>query len=173
MCDLQNEMPTLPRQLLDFLTQLGIKYENTSHPAVFTADEAEKYWKDIEGMHCKNLFCKDAAGVLWLIVVPAFKRVNLKALPALIGSKRLSFAKEELLFETLGVHGGSVTPFSIINDKENRVNVVLDREMMDQDKINFHPLTNTATTTITPADLLHFMQACHHIPKIVQVCSME
>lgn len=87
----------------------------------------------------------------------------------MIGSKRLSFANEELLFETLGVHGGSVTPFAIINDKENRVGVVLDREMMEQEKINFHPLTNTATTTITPADLMTFMLACRHDPQIVSV----
>lgn len=165
----QKEMPTKPDELLAYLTELGIVYKNTPHPAVFTAEEGEKYWRNISGMHCKNLFCKDAKGALWLIVAPALKRVDLKAVPALIGSKRLSFASEELLFETLGVHGGSVTPFSVINDKENRVSVVLDKEMMKQEKINFHPLTNTATTTITPADLMTFMRARRHEPKIVPV----
>ena len=165
----QKEMPTTPSELLAYLAELGIKYENTPPPAVFTAEEGEKYWKNIPGMHCKNLFCKDAKGKLWLIVAPALKRVELKAVPALIGSKRLSFANEELLFETLGVHGGSVTPFAIINDGENRVGVVLDKEMMEQEKINFHPLTNTATTTITPADLMTFMRACRHDPQIVPV----
>lgn len=165
----QKEMPTKPSELLAYLAELGIKYENTPHPAVFTAEEGEKYWKNIPGMHCKNLFCKDAKGKLWLIVAPALKRVELKAVPALIGSKRLSFANEKLLFETLGVHGGSVTPFAIINDGENRVGVVLDKEMMEQEKINFHPLTNTATTTITPADLMTFMRACRHDPQIVPV----
>ena len=87
----------------------------------------------------------------------------------MIGSKRLSFANEELLFETLGVFGGSVTPFSVINDKSGRVTVVLDKEMMEQEKINFHPMTNTATTTITPADLMVFMRACRHEPLIVSV----
>ncbi len=165
----QKEMPTPPSKLLAYLTELGIKYENTPHPAVFTAEEGEKYWKNIPGMHCKNLFCKDAKGRLWLIVAPALKRVDLKAAPALIGSKRLSFANEELLFETLGVFGGSVTPFSVINDKSGRVTVVLDKEMMEQEKINFHPMTNTATTTITPADLMVFMRACRHEPLIVSV----
>ncbi len=165
--------PMTPEELLDYLTKLGISYKNTPHPAVFTAEEGEKYWKGIAGMHCKNLFCKDAKGNLWLIVAPAFKRVSLKSLPAVIGSKRLSFANEELLFEVLGVRGGSVTPFAVINDKDCRVQVVLDKEMMEQDLINYHPLTNTATTTITPADLMTFMQATHHEPLIVPVTEAE
>ncbi|MBR1777983.1 MAG: prolyl-tRNA synthetase associated domain-containing protein [Alphaproteobacteria bacterium] len=166
-------MPTSPEQLLAYLTDLEIEYKNTPHPAVFTAEEGEKYWKGIAGMHCKNLFCKDAKGKLWLIVAPAFKRVSLKALPAVIGSKRLSFANEQLLFEVLGVHGGSVTPFAVINDKDCQVQVVLDKEMMMQDLINYHPLTNTATTTITPADLMKFMHSVRHEPMIVPVTEAE
>ena len=124
-------------------------------------------------MHCKNLFCKDAKGKLWLIVAPAMKRVDLKSVPALIGSKRLSFGGADLLFETLGVFGGSVTPFSVVNDAENRVTVVLDKEMMAQDKINFHPLVNTATTTVAPDGLMKFLRACRHEPVIAPVCEGE
>ena len=167
------QMPTSPEELLDYLMKLGISYKNTPHPAVFTAEEGEKYWKGIDGMHCKNLFCKDAKDKLWLIVAPAFKRVSLKTLPTVIGSKRLSFANEQLLFEVLGVHGGSVTPFAVINDKDCRVQVVLDKEMMEQELINYHPLTNTATTTITPADLMNFMHSTHHEPLIVPVTEAE
>ena len=87
----------------------------------------------------------------------------------MIGSKRLSFANEQLLFGVLGVHGGSVTPFAVINDKDCRVQVVLDKEMMEQELINYHPLTNTATTTITPADLMNFMRSTHHEPMIFPV----
>ena len=165
----EQNIPVTPQQLLACLTELEINYKNTSHPAVFTAEEGERYWQGIAGMHCKNLFCKDAKGKLWLIVAPAFKRVSLKALPEIIGSKRLSFANEQLLFEILGVHGGSVTPFAVINDKECLVQVVLDKEMMEQELINYHPLTNTATTTITPDDLMKFMHFTHHEPIIVSV----
>lgn len=170
---MSEQMPTTPEELLAYLTGLEITYKNTPHPAVFTAEEGEKYWKDIAGMHCKNLFCKDGKGKLWLIVAPAMKRVSLKTLPAVIGSKRLSFANEELLFDVLGVHGGSVTPFAVINDKDCRVQVVLDKEMMEQELINYHPMTNTATTTITPADLMKFMRATNHEPLIVPVTEAE
>lgn len=170
MSEMSKVMPTTPEMLLDFLASLGISFKNTAHEAVFTAEQGETCWKNISGMHCKNLFCKDAKGVLWLIVAPAQKRVDLKKAPALIGSKRLSFGNETLLFETLGVFPGSVTPFAIINDKKNLVRVVLDKEMMAQEEINFHPLMNTATTTITPQDLLLFMKACQHEVLIVDVC---
>ena len=170
---MDGQMPTTPEELLDYLTELGISFKNTPHPPVFTAEEGEKHWKGIAGMHCKNLFCKDGKGNLWLIVAPAFKRVDLKALPAVIGSKRLSFANEELLFEVLGVRGGSVTPFAVINDRECRVRVVLDKEMMEQELINYHPLTNTATTTLTPRDLMTFMRATRHEPLIVPVTERE
>ena len=170
---MREQAPMTPEQLLAYLTELGIQYKNTPHPPVFTAEEGEKYWKGIAGLHCKNLFCIDAKGKLWLIVAPAMKRVSLKSLPALIGSKRLSFANEELLFDVLGVHGGSVTPFSVVNDKNSLVQVVLDKEMMEQELINYHPLINTATTTITPADLMKFMQATHHEPMIVPVTENE
>ncbi|MCQ2914600.1 MAG: prolyl-tRNA synthetase associated domain-containing protein [Alphaproteobacteria bacterium] len=168
MCE-ERELPTTPEMLLNKLTELGIKYVNTPHPAAYTVEEGEKVWANIKGMHCKNLFCKDAKGVFWLIIAPALKRVNLKTLPNIIGSKRLTFANADLLFEKLGVCGGSVTPFSIINDKENVVHVVLDKEMMEQELVNYHPLKNTATTTITPADLMKFMSACNHRPQIVKV----
>ncbi len=170
MSETLKTMPTTPEQLLSYLTSLGIAYKNTPHKAVFTAEEGEECWKDISCMHCKNLFCKDAKGKFWLIVAPAKKKVDLKSLPALIGSKRLSFANEELLFEKLGVFAGSVTPFAIINDKNNEVRVVLDEEMMKEEEINFHPLTNTATTTLTPKELRLFMSAQNHLLLVAKVC---
>jgi len=95
--------------------------------------------------------------------------VDLKAAPAKIGSRRLSFGKPELLKEVLGVEPGSVTPFGLINDTEKRVNVVLDATMMAHELLNYHPLENTATTTIRSADLLAFIRACGHEPRVVAV----
>lgn len=169
----QRILPTTPEMLFECFDQLGIRSKTTSHPPVFTAEEGAKHWEGIEGMHCKNLFCKDAKGVLWLIVAPAEKRVDLKSVPRKIGSKRLSFASADLLFEKLGITPGSVTPFCLINDKKHDVRPVLDKEMMEQPLINFHPLTNTATTTITPADLMTFIRFCGHEPVIVPVTEDE
>ena len=158
----EKTLPTSPEQLLACLDTLHIAHKTTRHHAAFTVAEGNKYWGDIPGMHCKNLFLKDAKGKLWLVVAPAAARVDLKSLPARIGAKRLSFANEDLLFDVLGITPGSVTPFSIINDTENKVTVVLDKSMMESELVNYHPMTNTATTTLTPDGLKTFLRYCKH-----------
>lgn len=162
-------MPASRAELLAFFDQLAIKTETFDHPPVFTVEEAKSVHNQVPGGHCKNLFCKDEKGVLWLIVALADSAIDLKAAPQKIGSRRLSFGKPELLMEVLGVEPGSVTPFSLINDKENRVNVILDEAMMKLDMLNFHPLKNDASTTIAASDLLNFIRACGHNPRIVAV----
>jgi Ala-tRNA(Pro) deacylase len=95
--------------------------------------------------------------------------VDLKAAPAKIGSRRLSFGRAELLMEVLGLEPGSVTPFGLINDKIVRTNVILDARMMEQEILNYHPLKNDATTSIRAADLLTFIRSCGHEPRVVAV----
>ena len=108
-------MPATRAELFAFLEKLGIITKNFDHEPVFTVDEAKKVHDNVPGGHCKNLFCKDEKGLLWLIVALEDSTIDLKAAPAKIGSKRLSFGKAELLMEVLGVAPGSVTPFSLIN----------------------------------------------------------
>jgi Ala-tRNA(Pro) deacylase len=95
--------------------------------------------------------------------------VNLKDLRQRIGAATLSFALPEVLSDALGIAPGSVTPFAVINDSCRRVRVVLDADMMAGARLNFHPLTNTATTCIAPAGLLAFLDACGHPPLVVSL----
>jgi Ala-tRNA(Pro) deacylase len=162
-------MPASRAELMSFFDNLGISTVTVDHQPVFTVEEAQKVHGDIPGGHCKNLFCKDEKGVLWLIVALEDARIDLKAAKDKIGSKRLTFGKPELLMEVLGIEPGSVTPFSLINDKQVRTNVILDEAMMKLEKLNFHPLKNDATTTISNADLITFIKACGHAPRIVAV----
>jgi Ala-tRNA(Pro) deacylase len=162
-------MPANRQQLFEFLEKLGISTTTKDHAPVFTVEEAQKVHGDIPGGHCKNLFCKDDKGTLWLIVALEDAVINLKAAPDKIGSKRLTFGKPELLLEVLGVEPGSVTPFGLINDKEQRVRVILDHAMMREEVLNFHPLKNDATTSIRSEDLLTFIRACGHGPRVVKV----
>jgi Ala-tRNA(Pro) deacylase len=149
------------------LKSLGIETATLGHAPVFTVEEAHAQTGHLPGGHCKNLFLKDDKGNLWLIVCLADTPVDLKAAPQKIGSRRLSFGRPGLLMEVLSVEPGSVTPFALINDKANRVNVVLQKEMMEHEILNYHPLLNDATTAIRPADLVAFIRSCGHEPKIV------
>jgi Ala-tRNA(Pro) deacylase len=162
-------MPASRADLFRRFDDLGIATKTVEHAPVFTVEEAQRVHGGIPGGHCKNLFCKDEKGALWLLVCLEEARVDLKAAPAKIGSKRLSFGKPDLLMEVLGVEPGSVTPFALINDAANRVTVILDEAMMGEPLLNYHPLSNDATTSISADDLLKFIRACGHQPRIAAV----
>jgi Ala-tRNA(Pro) deacylase len=162
-------MPASKADLFARFQSLGLETKTVNHNPVYTVDEAKMVHADMPGGHCKNLFCKDEKGVLWLIVALEDAVINLKAAPAKIGSKRLTFGKPDLLMEVLGVAPGSVTPFGLINDTGVRTQVILDEAMMRQDLLNFHPLVNDATTAIAYKDLITFIRACGHDPRIVAV----
>jgi Ala-tRNA(Pro) deacylase len=162
-------MPLTRDELTARLDGLGISHKTVEHEAVFTVAESDRLHREMAGGHTKNLFLKDAKDQLWLVIAEAHTAVDLKALPKLIGSARLSFGKAELLREVLGVEPGSVTALALANDRDRRVRVVVDRRLMDYDVINCHPLVNTATTSVGREDLLRFIRACGHQPSIVNL----
>lgn len=167
-------MPATTRQsLFARLDQLGIETRTVEHPAVFTVAESTKLERELPGGHTKNLFLKDKKGALFLVVALGHAQIDLKTLHKRLGCDRLSFGRPELLMEVLGVPAGSVTPFALINDKACRVTVILDTGMMRHERLNYHPLENTATTNIAREDLLAFIRACGHEPRIVAVASAE
>ncbi len=144
--------------LMQRLDELGIQTTTIDHEAVFTVTESDRLHREIAGGHTKNLFLKDGKDKLFLIIAESHTPIDLKALPKVIGSARLSFGKPELLMEVLGVTPGSVTAFSLINDANRRVSVVIDARLMEYETINCHPLENTATTTIGRGDLERFIR---------------
>jgi Ala-tRNA(Pro) deacylase len=145
--------------LLDFLAACGIAQTTHDHPAVFRVEEGLELKAAMPGAHTKNLFLKDKKGRLWLISARQDTVIDLKAAPQIIGSDRLSFGNETLMWETLGVRPGSVTALGLINDVDRRVTFVLDRRLWEADVVNFHPLTNTATTALTQAAFRRFLHA--------------
>ncbi|KAB2848176.1 MAG: prolyl-tRNA synthetase associated domain-containing protein [Hyphomicrobiaceae bacterium] len=162
-------MPFNRQDLFARLGSLGIKTKTVDHVPVFTVAESTKLERDIEGGHTKNLFLKCKKGNLYLVVALNNARIDLKTLHNKLGSGRLSFGSADLLVEVLGITPGSVTPFALVNDSDRRVNVVLDEPMMRYDLLNYHPLSNDATTTIARDDLLRFIRACGHEPRIMAV----
>jgi Ala-tRNA(Pro) deacylase len=156
-------------ELLRRLDELGIAHTTFEHLPVYTVEEAERHTGHIPGGHCKNLFLKDRKGGLWLLICLSRRRIDVNRLAKVLGCPRLSFGKAQLLEEVLGIAPGGVTPFALINDRERRVQPLLDRALLTFERLNYHPLTNAATTTIATADLARFIEACGHEPRILDL----
>jgi Ala-tRNA(Pro) deacylase len=165
-------MPATRQHLLARLAELGIETQTVDHPPVFTVAESLQLEGRLPGGHAKNLFIKDKKDRLFLVVALGHAKIDLKSLHKVLGCDRLSFGRPELLMEVLGVPPGSVTPFALINDKARRVIVILDADMMRYERLNFHPLANTATTNIAREDLIAFIRACGHEPRVLAVSSV-
>jgi Ala-tRNA(Pro) deacylase len=163
-------MPASPHELFAYLDTLGIAHKSVSHPPLFTVEESRALRGKIVGAHTKNLFLRDKKGATFLVVALEDAAIELKSLHRVLGaSGRFSFGSAALMGELLGVEPGSVTPFALINDTGRRVAAVLDAAMMAHDVLNFHPLRNTATTTISREGLLRFLEAVGHTPRIEPV----
>jgi Ala-tRNA(Pro) deacylase len=165
-------MPATAADLFAFLDAHGIEHRTLEHPAVFRVDEGHEIKAKLPGGHTKNLFLKDGKDQLWLVCALGETRVDLKRLPEVIGSARLSFGSEILMQELLGVTPGSVTLFALINDTTHRVKLVLDAALLQPEPINFHPLANTATTAISQAGLRQVLQALDIRPQVVDFAKM-
>jgi Ala-tRNA(Pro) deacylase len=163
-------MPASPEYLFAYLDRLGIAHSTVSHPALFTVEQSQALRGRIPGGHTKNLFLKDKKDALFLVVALEDARIDLKSLHRVLGANgRFSFGSPNLLMELWGVVPGSVTPFGAINDTEGRVTVVLDAEMMRHEVLNYHPLVNTQTTSLASSDLIKFLEATGHLPRIETV----
>jgi Ala-tRNA(Pro) deacylase len=164
------EMTATPEKLFAFLQELGIAYRRVSHPPLFTVEQSRALRGQIPGGHTKNLFLRDKKNALYLVVAEEDAEIELKGLHRVLGANgRFSFGSADLLREVLGVAPGAVTPFGVISDSESRVTVVLDATLMEHDVINCHPLVNTMTTSIGSADLIKFLEATGHTPRIERV----
>lgn len=159
--------PASREDLLTFLDAHGVAHRTLDHPPVFRVDDGAEIKASMPGGHTKNLFLKDAKDRLWLVTALGETAIDLKALPAAIGSARLSFGSPERLYDALGVTPGSVTPFALVNDPDQRVTLVLDAALLVPEPINFHPLINDATTAVSQAGFRAFLTALGRAPLVV------
>jgi len=163
-------MAATPAELFAFLDRLDIPHSTVCHPALFTVEHSRALRGTIPGGHTKNLFLKDKRGAFFLVVALEDAEIELKSLHRRLGAGgRFSFGSTDALRELLGVEPGSVTPFAAFNDVAGKVAVVLDSAMLAHEVLNYHPLVNTMTTSISRGGLVKFLKACGHEPRIEAV----
>ncbi len=161
-------MTWTPERLLAHLDELGVATRTVHHRAVFTVEEARTLRHRLPGGHTKSLFLRDKKGRMILATIDADRRADLEAIASQAGTRRLSFGSPRRLDLRLGVVPGAVSPFAVVNDPEGLVPVWLDATLMAHDVVWLHPLDNTMSTSIAPADLVRFLETVGHPPAYLR-----
>ncbi|WP_420402887.1 prolyl-tRNA synthetase associated domain-containing protein [Nisaea sp.] len=161
--------PRTPEQLLAHLDARGIAYDLHRHPPLFTVEDSKALRGELPGGHCKNLFLRDRKGRMWLLVTLEDRPIDLKQLGEAFGGARLSFGSPDRLMTYLGIVPGAVSPFALINDVGREVTVVLDKDMLGFDPLNYHPLSNEMTIAVSPAGLQAFLTDLGYVPEILDL----
>jgi Ala-tRNA(Pro) deacylase len=161
--------------LFEFLDRIGVAHRTVDHPPVFTVEEGRGMKASMPGGHSKNLFLKDKKDRLFLAVAHCDTCVDIVGYGRAAGARgRLSFGKPELMTATIGVIPGAVTPFALINETARALTeVAVDEALFAWPAVWFHPLENTASTAVTPADLLKFIRACGFEPRMIDLAQPE
>ena len=163
-------MDELKQPVFAALQALGISYEAYEHPAVFTSEEADRYWRDIPGTPVKNLFLRNKKGNReYLVILGIEKRADLRQLVKIIGDDRFSFGSAERLMHTMGLTPGSVSPFGLIHPASRDVQVIIDADLKQADRLIFHPNINTASVTISFDDLQKFLGSRGNSVRFISV----
>ena len=165
----KDSLPTTPDRLMAVLTSLDISFTIHTHPPFRTVEDAKANRGDLQGAHIKNLYLRDRKKLNFLLVAEEDKAINLRALPGLIGSDRLSFGSADRLFEMLGVRPGAVSPFTLINDPDHKVQLLLDADLANQPCLFAHPLVNDMTLGISWADLMRFFTHTGHNTQLLVI----
>ena len=165
---LTNENEALTK-LTALFEQHKVAYEMHQHKPVFTVAESHDVGKQIPGAHSKNLFLKDRKQSFLLVSVLEHKRLDVKAMSKLYGKGGLSFASAEALDKKLGVIPGAVTPYGLINDESLAVKFILDEDFVKHEIVNFHPLRNDYTVSVSTTAFLQFCELIKHPPEIIRI----
>ena len=160
-------------ELLKLLEEWQIPFLCEEHDAVLNMSESGMLTLSLAGARCKHLLLKDKNDHYFLVVTTATKSLDLAELAAALGSKRLSFASADKLFELLGIRTGSLSPLALINDEAGRVRLVIDADLSGEESFLFHPLENNATVWLSRAGLETFLRTIEHPADWLRACARQ
>lgn len=162
----ENPEGRLPRELrtYDFLDRLGIPYTRVDHEAANTMEACGAIDQALGTQMCKNLFlCNRQKTAFYLLLMPGDKKFRTKDLSAQIQSSRLSFAGEADMLALLDIQPGAVSVMGLMNDREHRVTLLADQELLEEEYLGCHPCVNTSSLRLKQEDLWkRFLPATGH-----------
>ena len=167
----------LPKEVrvYDFLDNLGISYDRVDHEAAMTMEACIAIDAVLETTMCKNLMlCNRQCTDFYILLIPGDKKFKTSVLSKQIGTSRLSFADGQYMEQFLDITPGSLSVLGLMNDKENRVKLLIDKDVLTGEHIGVHPCVNTASLKLKTADLMEkILPAMHHEPTFVDLPWLE
>lgn len=163
----------LPKEMAvyDLLEELQIPYLRVDHEVLPTIEACREVDKLLDIEICKNLFlCNQQKTKFYLLLMPGTKKFVTKEVSKQIGSARLSFAKDTYMEEILNISPGSVSIMGLMNDRENKVRLLIDREVLEQEYLGCHPCINTSSLKLRMEDVItKFLPRVHHDYTVVDL----
>ena len=158
-------------RVYDLLDRLGIAFQRVDHAAAMTMEDCAEVDQVLGTIICKNLFlCNRQKTQFYLLMMPADKPFHTKDITSQIGSARLSFATPDYMEQFLDITPGSVSILGLMNDTENRVQLLIDKPVVECEKLACHPCINTASILMDTRDVMeNFLPAVHHKAIIVDL----
>lgn len=159
------------RRSYELLDALGIEYTRCDHDEANSIEVCLERTQVLGTRICKNLFlCNRQETAFYLLCMPADKQFKTSVVSSQLGVARLHFAPEERMTELLNLHPGSVSVLGLMYDSENRVRLLVDREVSEQEFFACHPCINTSSLKFKTADLFkRLLPAMHHEPTLVEI----
>ena len=162
-------MPLTETEILRFFDENHLPYQYVAHPPVYTCEQAELHRPALPGVSTKNLFLRDDKRRFYLVMTACEKRLDFKQLGKVLGTSKLHFGDEASLLAFLGVTPGAVSVLGLINDPDQKIELVVDSAIWDGAFFLCHPLVNTATLVLAQVDLRRFFALTGHTPRLVEI----
>ena len=158
-------------RVYDLLDELGIEYERTDHEEANTMEKCNEIDKILDTIICKNLFlCNRQQTEFYLLMMPGDKPFKTKYITKQLGCSRLSFAPSEKMLEYLDIKPGAVSIMGLMNDKDNKIQLVIDKPVVESETLGCHPCVCTSSLKFKTQDIIEkFLPAVHHEPIIVDL----
>ena len=162
-------------RVYDFLDKLGVIYDRVDHEALMTMEACEEADRVLEATICKNLFlCTANKKEFYLLMIVGDKRLVTKDVSKKLGTSRLSFADESYMEEYLDITPGSVSVLGLMNDTDNHVQLLIDKEVLEEASLGCHPCINTSSLKLKTSEVMDkFLPAVHHEAIIVELPRYE
>lgn len=152
------------------LKELEIDFKIVDHPPAFTTEEADKYIEGHDGVRTKSMFLTDRKKKnFYLVILDDYKRLDMDRFKDIVGEKKVKMASEDSLMEKMRLPAGTVSPFGLLNNENHDIKFFIDKEIVDEEIMTFHPNINEKTLFLKTKDLFKYLDNIGYEVNIIEL----